>query len=213
MNSPDEDIFPYRPARSYSVRSLETPVVFMYHGSLVERNGLELAVEGLARIHKLIPTAELRICGRSTPYLELVMDKARTLGVDRSIRYLGSKKLEDLVPEIEACDVGIIPNQRNTFTEINTPTRIFEYLALGKPVIAPSTLGILDYFAHGSLLFFEPGNAESLANQMAYASAHPVEAVRIAEAGQQVYLAHAWEQEREILLGLVAGLLKAGKAA
>jgi glycosyltransferase involved in cell wall biosynthesis len=141
------------------------------------------------------------------------MDKARTLGVDGSVRYLGSKKLEELVHEIADCDVGVIPNQRNTFTEINTPTRIFEYLALGKPVIAPSTLGILDYFDAGSLLFFEPGNQKSLALQMAYAATHSVEALGIAEAGQQVYLAHAWEQERETLVRLVAGLLEAGKAA
>jgi len=213
MNSPDEEIFPYRPARSYSVRTSGKPVVFMYHGSLVERNGLELAVEALAHIHKQLPTAELRVYGRSTPYLDQVMDKARNLGLDGSVRYLGSKKLEELVHEIAGCDVGVIPNQRNTFTEINTPTRIFEYLALGKPVIAPSTLGILDYFDAGSLLFFEPGNAESLAQQMAYAATHPIEVLGIAEAGQQVYLAHAWEQERETLVGLVVGLLGAGKAA
>jgi hypothetical protein len=34
------------------------------------------------------------------------------------------------------CDLGVIPEHHNAFTEINTPTGIFEYLALGKPVIA-----------------------------------------------------------------------------
>ena len=117
------------------------PFGIMYHGSLVERNGLELAVDALARIQKTIPAAELRVYGRSTPYLEQVMKKVHSLGLDNNVRYLGPRKLEELVHEIEACDVGIVPNQRNTFTDINTPTRIFEYLALGKPVIAPRTLG------------------------------------------------------------------------
>jgi len=34
------------------------------------------------------------------------------------------------------CDLGVIPEHHNAFAEINTPTGIFEYLALGKPVIA-----------------------------------------------------------------------------
>ena len=208
MNSPDEEIFPYRAARSYTARSPQRPFVIMYHGSLVERNGLELAVDALAQIRDKVPMAQLRVYGRSTPYLEQVMTKVRAIGLDGRVQYLGAKKLEDLVHEIEECDVGVIPNQRNTFTDINTPTRIFEYLAIGKPVIAPSTLGILDYFGIDSLLFFESGNAAELGERMEYAAFHPNEVLAIAEQGQKVYLAHSWQQERETLVSLVEDLLK-----
>jgi glycosyltransferase involved in cell wall biosynthesis len=211
MNSPNEEIFPYRAARSYSVRTPDHRLCMMYHGSLVERNGLELAVDALARLHKIIPTAELRIFGRSTPYLERVMDKVRSLGLESNIRYFGAKNLEDLAREIEDCDLGIIPNQRNTFTDINTPTRIFEYLALGKPVIAPRTPGIQDYFGPDSLLFFESGDSEELAKTIEYAASHPVEITAIAERGQQVYVAHSWQQEKEKLVSMVVGLIKEGK--
>ena len=138
------------------------------------------------------------------------MEKATKLGLDDHVRYHGAKTLEELVHEIEACDVGIVPNQRNTFTDINTPTRIFEYLALGKPVIAPRTPGIQDYFDPKSLLFFDSGSSEQLAEQMEYVASHAVEVAAIAERGQQVYLAHTWQQERETLVNLVAGLIKPG---
>src|SRR6202045_1537643 len=210
MNSPDGEIFPYRAGGSYSVRTPDQRLRMMYHGSLVERNGLELAVDALARLHKMIPTAELRIYGRSTPYLEQVMAKVHSLGLESNIRYFGAKKLEDLAREIEDCDVGIIPNQRNTFTDINTPTRIFEYLALGKPVIAPRTPGIQDYFDSDSLLFFESGDSEELAKAIEYAASHPIEVTAIAERGQQVYIAHSWQQEKEKLVGMVVGLIKEG---
>jgi glycosyltransferase involved in cell wall biosynthesis len=210
MNSPDGEIFPYRAARSYSVRTPDQPFRMMYHGSLVERNGLELAVDALARLHKMIPTAELRIYGRSTPYLERVMDKVRSLGLENNVCYFGAKKLEDLAREIEDCDLGIIPNQQNTFTDINTPTRIFEYLALGKPVIAPRTPGIQDYFDPDSLLFFESGDSEELAKQIEYAASHPIEVTAIAERGQQVYVAHSWQQEKEKLVSMVVELIKEG---
>ena len=121
------------------------------------------------------------------------------------------ERLEDLVREIESCDVGVIPNQRNVFTDINTPTRIFEYLALGKPVIAPSTPGILDYFDSDSLFYFESGNAAELAERIQYAYLHPQDCLDLARKGQKVYLSHTWREERETLVNLVGGLLTAAK--
>lgn len=210
MNSPDGEIFPYRPANSYPVRTSDRPFVIMYHGSLVERNGVELAVDALARVGDRIPHAELRIYGGDSAYLRRAMEKAARLGLEGQVRYFGPRKLEDLVHEIESCDVGVIPNQRNTFTDINTPTRLFEYLALGKPVIAPRTPGILDYFTPESLFFFDSGNAEELAERFEYVAAHPVEAVETAERGQQIYLTHTWARERQGLVDRVSGLLAAG---
>jgi glycosyltransferase involved in cell wall biosynthesis len=208
MNSPDGELFPYRSARSYPAPTHDRPFVIMYHGSLVERNGLELAVDALAHLLKTIQRATLRIYGLSTPYLEQVMNKVRSFGLESNVHYRGVRKLEELAHEIEDCDVGIIPNQRNAFTEINTPTRIFEYLALGKPVIAPLTSGIQDYFDANSLLFFEAGNSEDLAKTIEYAATHTSEIAAIAERGQQVYLAHTWQQERETLVDLVVHLIK-----
>jgi glycosyltransferase involved in cell wall biosynthesis len=209
MNSPDGEVFPYRAARCYPAAegTFGKPFVIMYHGSLVERNGLDLAVDALARVRESVPNAELRIYGSKTPYLERVLESACTRGLQKAVRYLGPKRLEDLVSEIEQCDVGIIPNHRNAFSEINTPTRIFEYLALGKPVLSPRTSGIQDYFAPESLFFFEPGNSNELAEQIAYVFAHRNQAIEITERGQQVYLAHTWSQERQTFVNLVSGLL------
>lgn len=205
MNAPDDQIFPFRAAEATQrvVPNASKRFVVMYHGSLVERNGLDVAIEAVARVRKVIPGLEFRIFGPKTPFLERMLGEARARGLDDVIRYLGPKRLEDLVTEISLCDLGVIPNHRNPFTEINTPTRIFEYLALGKPVIAPATQGIQDYFAKDSLLFFEAGNAADLAQQIAYAFSHPSEATQIARKGQQVYSRHQWPEERETLLGRI----------
>jgi glycosyltransferase involved in cell wall biosynthesis len=213
MNSPDGQIFPFRATRSeaFTGRTGNKPFVIMYHGSLVERNGLDVAIDALSRVREAIPTAELRIFGAKTLFLERMMQTARNKNLHESVRYLGSRRLEDLVTEIEKCDLGVIPNHRNAFTEINTPTRIFEYLARGKPVIAPCTRGVQDYFGEESILFFEPGNSGELAQQIEFVFSHPSKVVEIVRRGQEVYLAHTWEQERQTLLNLVSGLLKADK--
>jgi glycosyltransferase involved in cell wall biosynthesis len=207
MNSPDETIFPCRPARSYAPAQKSGQFIVMYHGSLVERNGLELAVDALARIHDEMPNAELRVFGRSTPYLEQVLAKAEKLGLKENVHYLGSRKLEQLAGDIQECNVGVIPNQRNAFTDINTPTRIFEYLSMGKPVVAPDTSAIVDYFGQDELFYFTSGDAESLADALRNVAADGAETVANAERGQQVYLRHSWQQERERLIQSVCELL------
>ena len=214
MNSPDESVFPFRPLRADTSASKGSrhPFVIMYHGSLVERNGLDLAVDALAQLRGIVPDAELRIYGRKTPFLERVMEDVSKRGLNESVRYLGPKRLEDLVPAIDDCHVGVIPNHRNAFTEINTPTRIFEYLAMGKPVIAPSTPGILDYFTEDSLLLVESGNSSDIARQIEYVALNYQAAIRVAERGQQIYLKHTWQQQRRTLVELVSGLLAPGAA-
>jgi glycosyltransferase involved in cell wall biosynthesis len=207
MNSPDESIFPFSAARP-RLPLRNKPVVVMYHGTLVERNGLDVAVEAFARLLNKLPTAQLHIYGKATPFLERIMQSVRNLDLQQNVIHLGQKPLEQIVAAIDACDIGVIPNRRNEFTQINMPTRIFEYLARGKPVIAPRTAGIQDYFDEDSLFFFEAGNADELAKQIEFVASHPREALTITERGQQVYLKHTWRQEEQTLIRVVGKLFE-----
>jgi len=211
MNSPDESIFPFSAARPRSSLS-NKPVIVMYHGTLVERNGLDIAVEAFARLRNQLPMAQLHIYGKATSFLERVMQSARERGLEQNVLHFGQKPLEQIVAAIDACDIGVIPNRRNEFTQINMPTRIFEYLARGKPVIAPHTAGIQDYFDEDSLFFFEAGNADELAKQIEFVASHPREALTVTERGQQVYKAHAWRQERETLERILEETLRSQTA-
>jgi hypothetical protein len=117
------------------------------------------------------------------------MESVRHQGLEAFVHYLGPRKLEHIVEAIQECDIGIIPNQRNIFTELNTPTRIFEY------------------FDESSLIFFELGNAEDLARKMEYVYRSPEEILEITRRAQTVQRAHTWREEKRILTGLVAELL------
>jgi glycosyltransferase involved in cell wall biosynthesis len=206
MNSPDESFFAFRSVLP-EARKADQPFVMMYHGSILERNGLDLAVGALATIRPGLPSAELRIYGEATPFLELVLRKAREAGLENAVRYFGAKGPEGIAAAIDECDVGIISNRRSIFTEINTPTRIFEYLSRGKPVIAGRAPGVQDYFAEDALFFFELGDAEDLARIMTHVFGHPAEVEGVVRRGQEVYLAHRWSKERSGLVNKTAELL------
>jgi glycosyltransferase involved in cell wall biosynthesis len=210
INSPDDEVFQLQrtDARNGNGKNGNgsDPFVILYHGSLVHRNGFDLALESLAKVKKAIPSVQLKVCGKRTAFFEQVMKSAQQRGLDKNVDYLGPCNLHEIVEAIEHCDLGIIPNHRNIFTEINTPTRIFEYLALAKPVIAPKTRGIQDYFGDNDLIFFELGDADDLARKIEFAYAHPVDVAETVKRGQAVYLSHTWSRERLTLLNSIGEL-------
>jgi glycosyltransferase involved in cell wall biosynthesis len=206
MNSPDEEIFTLRPADARSTAP-GRPFVMMYHGSILERNGLDLAVEAVLAIRERVPTAELRIYGEATPFLEVVLRRVRDQRMQHVVRYFGAKGPRQIAAAIDECDVGIIPNRRSIFTEINTPTRIFEYLSRGKPVITGRAPGVLDYFGEDDLFFFNLGDAADLASVMTRVVERPAEVDSVIKRGQDIYLDHRWCEERRRLLDHVAQLL------
>jgi len=212
INSPDDIIFKLRRADVRHVNEKNgngaDPFVILYHGSLVRRNGFDLAIESLEKVRKTIPSVRLKVCGERTSFFEEVMKSARQWGLDKNVDYLGPCNLNEIVEAIEECDVGIVPNHRNIFTEINTPTRIFEYLALAKPVVAPKARGIQDYFGDNDLIFFELGNSDDLAQKIEFVFSHPAEVAETVKRGQKIYLSHTWSRERLTLLNSIGKLLQ-----
>lgn len=180
----------------------------MYHGLIVERHGLDLAVEALARLKHKIPQIELHLYGERTEYLDKIVELARQLDLRNAIQFHGFKTLHEIAGDILKADLGIVPNRLTVFTQINFPTRIFEYLAMNKPVIVPRTRGISDYFNENEILFFEPDNVNDLAARIEWAYEHPSELRRLTESGRRVYEQNCWELEQEKFLNIVKALLK-----
>jgi glycosyltransferase involved in cell wall biosynthesis len=210
MNSPDDQVFQFRAPKVHgsNERDPAGPFSILYHGSLVPRNGFDLAVDALEIAQKRIPGARLMVCGERNAYFEEVMKSVQERGLQESVHYLGVKDLRQIVEVINSCDLGVVPNHRNSFTQINTPTRIFEYLSLGKPVIAPRTLGIEDYFGKSDLLFFEPGDSADLARQIEFAFFNQNQLAGIVERGQQIYLANSWSRQKSNLIHSISELFQ-----
>lgn len=60
----------------------------------------------------------------------------------------GSRKLQDLPPLLQYCDVVLIPFLKNTLTKSIYPLKINEYLAAGKPVVATDFSEDICTFGH-----------------------------------------------------------------
>lgn len=210
MNSPETTIFnPEKYPAAAEMPGRNKSFTLMYHGLLVERHGLDLAIQAVAQLRAEIPTIKLHMYGEPTEYLKKIMGLVRELGLENVVLFHGYQDLNEIAKEISGIDLGLIPNRLSAFTQINFPTRIFEYLAMNKPVLVPSTRGIRDYFDDGELLFFEGGNVDDLAAKIKWAYQHPAELRQLMASGRRIYKTKCWDSEEQRFLGLVDDLVQA----
>ena len=198
MNSPQAEVFDSEKFSSAANSRNAEDITFklIYHGLLAERHGLDIALNAVAKLRRSIPGLEFHIYGSRTAYMDQMSHLIGKLGLGEIVHYHGRKSQFEIAQALASADLGIIPNRRSPFTELNMPTRIFENLAMGKPVIVPNTKGIRDYFNENQIIFFEPADVGSLAQAIKWVYEHPKDAHRMVENGAKVLQAHTWDKER-----------------
>jgi glycosyltransferase involved in cell wall biosynthesis len=199
MNSPDDEIFTADSMDRLEPKQPEKPFKVVFNGTIVERHGLDSAIDAILKLTEKIPNITFDIYGDGD-FVEKIYDRVKSLGEKSAITYKGFVHVNELVKIISNADVGVIPNIRSVFTEINFPVRIFEYLILKKPIIAPNTRGIRDYFTQENLLLFDPGNFDDLAEKIYFVYANPEKAREMVRKGYEIYERHCWRIQKEVLL-------------
>jgi len=202
MNTPRPELFDPANFRDDTLENAgqARPFRIMFHGLIAERHGLDLALDALVELRMKIPGLEFHIYGHRTAFMNEMERRVQELQLEKIVHYHGHQPRQVIAQAIKNADIGIIPNRRSPFTELNMPTRIFEYLAMHKPVIAPGTIGIRDYFNEQTLLFFDPDKPGSLSEKLFWAYEHPSETETIVNRGHKIYIKHQWpEEERRFI--------------
>lgn len=209
MNSPQESIF-HKTGNKEDLftRSNNGRFVVMYHGTIVERNGIGVALEAVAHARDNIPFISFEVYGEGD-FVNQFLQRISQLNLEDVVHYHGHIPAEKIAAEIESADIGLVPNKPSTHWDLAFPTRILEYLCMGKPVIAPRTRGIMDYFSEDSLCFFTPGSSEDLSRVILSLYRNPDGVKEIRDRGIAVYQDHRWELQKEHFTALVRSLVHA----
>ena len=127
-------------------------------------------------------------------------------GIADRIRFHGRIPVEEVAGRIADADVGLAPTRRDAFTDFSLSTKIFEYAAMGKPVIASRLPTVERYFGPDALRYFAPGDAGSLAASARDLVADPQgREAAVAAAGERVREL-SWEREAARYVGLLESL-------
>ena len=84
--------------------------------------------------------------------------RVRARGVSQQVTFLGSAPRDDMPGLISAFDIALQPG----VTAYASPLKIYEYMALGRAIVAPDTPNIREILSHGeTALLFEPDSDTS----------------------------------------------------
>lgn len=169
MNVADERIFGRRPRG----RTRNGQFHLIYHGTVAQRHGLDVAVRAVGLLREEIPGIRLTILGRGDQVPELVALR-HDLGLESHVDLRDELVLaEDLPEQIAEADLGVVPYRNDVFTDALLPTKLMEYAVIGLPSIAARTSAIERYFGNGMVELFTPGDAHDLARCIRELHAHP----------------------------------------
>ena len=192
MNVADEKIF--KPQEEKPKLASNNKFELIYHGSLVYRYGLDLAIQAVDRVRHTIPHIHLTLLGDGD-YIPALIRMRDELGLEEFVTiYDELRPAEELPGIIQQADLGIVPYRNDVFTDGLLPTKLMEYAAMGLPSIASSTTAMQLYFSNMMVEFFEPGDVEGLADciQKLYAAPQRMAVLR---AGCALFNEHYnWEK-------------------
>jgi glycosyltransferase involved in cell wall biosynthesis len=181
-------------------------------GQLSRPRGAFVLVE-IMRLLKHYEGVELLLLGRFDS--ESTKDEVQSLVADMDlperIHFLGQIPYGDLKPYLLRATVGLVPLQPTSQYLKGIPTKMFEYMACGLPVVA-SDLPLIRRFI-GDLncgLLVDPTDPQAHAEAILYLLDHPDEAQRMGENGRRaIEEKYNWDPEGRKLLRLYEELLSA----
>jgi glycosyltransferase involved in cell wall biosynthesis len=135
----------------------------VYAGALTPTYELDVAIAAVARIAESRPDLDvtLDLYGRGDSEPALVAQVARLGIVDRVV-FHGRIPIEEVPAAIARADIGVAPTRRDLFTDMSLSTKVFEYAAMGKPVVASRLPMIERMFPAGTVAAYPAGDAAAM---------------------------------------------------
>ncbi len=145
--------FKYPPQTSHAKRclGLENSLVLGFTGFVREWHGLDRVVDLLIDNHT---NRHLLIVGDG-PAKEAIMERAQRCGVANRVTITGIIQRDQIPSYVAAFDIALQPD----VVDYASPLKLFEYLALGRAIVAPDKANIREILTHEhNALLFEAGS-------------------------------------------------------
>jgi glycosyltransferase involved in cell wall biosynthesis len=212
-NTPDLTRFdPARfPARTFMADGV---LRLVYAGALTPTYELDVVIDALRELRRRCPTLPVRLDlygrGDSAAALEEQVARAALADAATVVRFHGRIPIEDVPAALAKADVGLAPTRRTDFTDYSLSTKIFEYAAMGKPVVA-SRLPLVAGTLGEAVATYEPGSAASLATAIIDLVDDPTgRALRETAAAERVRDL-AWDREGPRYVELIESLVSSAR--
>lgn len=148
----------------------------------IENGVIDLVQAFLLLLQASKQQLELIIIGKISPVIENAIYKI--INGNKQIIFTGLLSKEEVVNELDKCDVLVSPRKSGVLAETGFPTKIGEYFAARKPVVATKVGDLQYYFTDKKeLVFAEPNNTHSIFEALSFLINNKAKALEIAQNG------------------------------
>jgi glycosyltransferase involved in cell wall biosynthesis len=171
--------------------ALERKLV-VYAGSFVALQALDLLLDAIPAVLERVPNTTFLLVGGTEAELEGLRAQAHRLGISEHVVLERSLPQAAIPAYLAAADVLVSPRIQG----INSPGKLLDYLASGRPVVATDTL------VHNQLLtsqsaILTPPNAEGLATGLVTALTDPVRVAEVTAGAAMLLGRYSSKTERD----------------
>lgn len=178
--------------------------VLGYSGHLYPWKGADVLLDAVAEL----PGVRGLIVGGhpGEADLERLRQRADRLGISSRVEFTGMVAPREVASRLEAADVLVLPNPATAVSERYTsPLKLFEYLAMGRPIVASDLPAIREVLRDGeNAVLFEPGRASALADAVRSVLRDPALAGSLARRARETAREYSWDRRAERLDALFA---------
>jgi len=149
--------------------------LIFYAGHLFPVKGVDVLFDA----HRFLEPGEvIYFIGGTDTDIAHFRHKWQEAGRPDSIVIAGRKRNQDIPLWLRAADILSLPNTaKDTASSLeSSPTKLIEYMASGRPIVASDVPGIRDVLKDGMGYFVEPDNAKAIASAIHEVFASPQEA-------------------------------------
>jgi glycogen(starch) synthase len=194
-NGVDVEWFKPQPPKEQLARALglNGGPVFGFVGSFYRYEGLRFLVAAFPALQQAVPGARLLLVGAGEDERAL---RAMAAGLGNAVIFAGQVPHEQVRDLYSLIDVFVYPRRRMRLTELVTPLKPLEAMAMGRPVLASDVGGLAELVERDVTgLTFHAESAESLVAEASRIGADPELRRRLgAGARAQVERERSWSQ-------------------
>lgn len=171
--------------------ALDDKKVIMYAGWISALHGVLDLVKAMEIINDKIENVILVILGYG-PLEALIKGYVKNKQIDNII-FTGKVPHNEIFKYYSIADVLVIPHVRCMQTELNPTTKVYEYLASGKPIVASNLKPIADVVG-GNAVLVEPENPQAFAEGILKVLRNKDLANKMGENGKKIIFRYSWEE-------------------
>jgi glycosyltransferase involved in cell wall biosynthesis len=195
-NGAEEDVFD---PDSHPPRARENgSFTLICHGSVEERYGIDTVIRAIALLADEIPELQLEVYGKGAELPRLRELEAELDVRDRVYFSGGWVPLEELVDAIAGADAGVVAMRRDAFRDLVHCNKMYDLVAMRRPVITSRTRSVEAYFSDDAFLYFTAEDHEDLARAIRRLHADPALGEKLVQRAGEEVEPYRWPRQREV---------------